>query len=337
MRPTPPFNRARFRSVEDNLYAPPDDIFFPLPLTNTRRILTRPELADRMDCLQFFTSDPLSGLRKVNWSAYRRAAHQSSCRTGNRTATPQGRLLISATFGTSPFHLRDRFRLGSFLYPPADLARCNCEGFKMAYGEYDDVGRVRVRRWTPELSRMRETLNDVRHQGNWDVDTAAGFTRLPHKVIEKLAHAKLSGPGYAILLVVIRKTLGWNKYRDAISQTQFMKFTGLDKRTVQEALHDLTSKNFLKKLSLPNPRKSTVWALNRLTNEWPVRQAKPVRKSPASIRYMKAARRGGESTSSRAAIRLRTKDKGYIRIKIKKGSGNRTAVIPEIPLTPNLR
>lgn len=140
----------------------------------------------------------------------------------------------------------------------------------------------------------------------WDIDTGKGFTQIPHLALEKIMRAQLSGPDLAVLLTIVRKTVGWNKTTDEISITQFMTYTGCDKRTVQKSLRRLVEKKIALKLSQPTTRRSTRWAINRVTRHWPMRDAKPRAKSAASIRYMNAAKRGGKRGPLRVRIVART-------------------------------
>ncbi|OGR40686.1 MAG: hypothetical protein A2X35_09265 [Elusimicrobia bacterium GWA2_61_42] len=193
--------------------------------------------------------------------------------------------------------------------------------------EFDDHGRMRVRPYNPGMEKIREGLPKWDPRRHWDIDIGKGFTPIYHEVLEQLAHAHLTGPDYAILLVVIRKILGWRgKFQDRISITQFMTHTGLDKRTIQASLDRLRRINVLLKLSEPTARTATTWALNRQTRNWPVRQAKPPSKSPASVRYINAARRDGKIAPVGVRIVPRTIDKEQYKLKeTKEGNHFQTA------------
>lgn len=69
-------------------------------------------------------------------------------------------------------------------------------------------------------------------------------------VVDKILQY-LNGSETKILLVLIRQTLGWNKYEEKISVTTFMKYTGLSNRKVIDALH------FLMKINLAIKTMST--------------------------------------------------------------------------------
>ena len=68
-----------------------------------------------------------------------------------------------------------------------------------------------------------------------------GHTRISHDLLEALS--QLRGAELQVLLVVIRKILGWKKRRntmqDRISLSQFEVATGLSKTGVRDALEKL--------------------------------------------------------------------------------------------------
>jgi len=72
----------------------------------------------------------------------------------------------------------------------------------------------------------------------------------------------LTGSEVKILLVLIRQTLGWHKFEDNISITQFMKFTGLSNRKVIDALRFLREINLVIKVNLEITRKGDTYKLN---------------------------------------------------------------------------
>lgn len=63
------------------------------------------------------------------------------------------------------------------------------------------------------------------------------YTRLPNWIIEQLP--TLSAPAVKIILLVARKTIGWNRTRDAISLSQFEAGTGITRPTIVKALAEL--------------------------------------------------------------------------------------------------
>ena len=60
---------------------------------------------------------------------------------------------------------------------------------------------------------------------------------------------QLNGNDLKVLLVIIRKTKGWNKEYDGISISQFKKFTGIkDERTIKKSLKKLINLNLIEKI-----------------------------------------------------------------------------------------
>jgi phage replication O-like protein O len=63
------------------------------------------------------------------------------------------------------------------------------------------------------------------------------YTRLPNWIIEQLP--TVSAPAVKIILLVARKTIGWNRARDAISLSQFESGTGITRPTIVKAIEEL--------------------------------------------------------------------------------------------------
>lgn len=74
---------------------------------------------------------------------------------------------------------------------------------------------------------------------------APNYTQVPNIVIDDLALV-LSDAAFKIYVVLIRKTKGWDKDRDAISLSQFMKLTGKSKPTVVRCLEELVKLELIK-------------------------------------------------------------------------------------------
>lgn len=88
--------------------------------------------------------------------------------------------------------------------------------------------------------------------------------QIPNSVIDELM-AEMSGVELKCYLFVIRKTKGWNKEYDAISLTQFIKFTGAGKTAVVDALKNLVELGLLvKKTGVKN---TSVYAINSFGNQ----------------------------------------------------------------------
>lgn len=83
--------------------------------------------------------------------------------------------------------------------------------------------------------------------------------QVPNALVDDLM-AELGGIELKCYLLVIRKTKGWNKEYDAISLTQFIKFTGAGKTAVVDALKKLVDLGLLVKKT--GVRNTSVYAIN---------------------------------------------------------------------------
>jgi phage replication O-like protein O len=72
-----------------------------------------------------------------------------------------------------------------------------------------------------------------------------GFTKINNQLWEWLAKSKLGAGEVAVLCVVIRKTIAWNKESDKISGSTFVKMTGLSKRGVIYSINKLVNSSLL--------------------------------------------------------------------------------------------
>lgn len=78
-----------------------------------------------------------------------------------------------------------------------------------------------------------------------DVQKEYGYTAQANNYIEALAKIRIPGEANQCLLVIQRKTWGWNKKQDAISLSQFVEATGICKPHVCRALSILTQMNMI--------------------------------------------------------------------------------------------
>ncbi|OHD19670.1 MAG: hypothetical protein A2086_01760 [Spirochaetes bacterium GWD1_27_9] len=70
------------------------------------------------------------------------------------------------------------------------------------------------------------------------------FTKIPNNFIDEWLF-KLSGTGIKVFLVILRKTIGWQKDSDIISITQIQKNSGLSENSVLSGLKELKYHNLL--------------------------------------------------------------------------------------------
>ena len=72
-----------------------------------------------------------------------------------------------------------------------------------------------------------------------------GFTQIPNEILEALYQTKLTIDEYRVLLLIIRKTYGWNKETDWIALSKFYEETGILKQNVSRALKKLERRNII--------------------------------------------------------------------------------------------
>jgi len=95
-----------------------------------------------------------------------------------------------------------------------------------------------------------------------------GFTRITNEILEHLSHPGINGSEYRILLVVLRKTFGFNKKKDMISLSQYENATKMGRKEVVETIKDLVGKKILVK-------KDNVYQFNKNWEEWVVGKRPP--------------------------------------------------------------
>ena len=78
-----------------------------------------------------------------------------------------------------------------------------------------------------------------------------GYTRIANEIMEALAKIRIPGEPRQILDAIIRKTYGWDKMKDKISLSQFVKATGLKKVTICKGISKLLQMNIITKKVIP--------------------------------------------------------------------------------------
>ena len=74
-----------------------------------------------------------------------------------------------------------------------------------------------------------------------------GYTRIANELLEAIIRFPFNGSQLRLFLFLIRKTYGYQKKMDNISISQFVKATGLNRRTVVRELKRLEEMNVFKK------------------------------------------------------------------------------------------
>ena len=110
-----------------------------------------------------------------------------------------------------------------------------------------------------------------------------GYTQIPHEALEKLARTSLPPNQWRVLLLIIRKTLGWHKEVDYIANFQIQTATGLGKSVVSRTLRDLQVRNII-------IRNGKVSGLQKDWEKWEVSNSvNPVAKVSSSANNEKLA------------------------------------------------
>lgn len=76
----------------------------------------------------------------------------------------------------------------------------------------------------------------------------ASFTMFDNDILEALSKIKLRQESQRIFLVVVRKTVGYQREIDQISLSQFERATGLSRKNVLRALQELLDHNMIIKI-----------------------------------------------------------------------------------------
>jgi len=72
-----------------------------------------------------------------------------------------------------------------------------------------------------------------------------GYTKIANEIMDAFAKNRIPGEQRQILDVIIRKTYGFNKKEDSISNSQFVELTGLKKGNVTRAIKTLIEKGIV--------------------------------------------------------------------------------------------
>ena len=72
-----------------------------------------------------------------------------------------------------------------------------------------------------------------------------GFTRIANELLDALIKNRIPGEQMQCLLFIIRKTYGFNRLEDNISNSQFTEATGMKKGNVSRAISSLVEKNIV--------------------------------------------------------------------------------------------
>ncbi len=153
-----------------------------------------------------------------------------------------------------------------------------------------------------------------------DPENNGKYTKIPNEILENLMQTKMSGGCFKCVLLIARKTYGWNKENDGIPASQFVKHTGIDRRTALRILEALVkAKVVLRTSGKSATRESSIYRINTNTNKWttsvrlPTSGEKPTRASGKSVPGLVA-----KNPPSKDMYSKDTKTKEQVRVSSKK-------------------
>lgn len=72
-----------------------------------------------------------------------------------------------------------------------------------------------------------------------------GYTPIANELLEAIIKTSLTACDIKVLLLVMRKTYGWNKKEDKISLTQFQQATGFSRQSICKSIKTLVKRSLL--------------------------------------------------------------------------------------------
>lgn len=130
-----------------------------------------------------------------------------------------------------------------------------------------------------------------------------GHLGIANEIIEALTRIRISGEEWQCLLVILRKTWGWQKKQDAIPLSQFCLATGMKKPNVCRALRKLLSKKIIDIIKKDNTDMA-IYRVNKDFDTW-----NPLsKKTTLSKKIMPVIKKDNESLSKKIHSKDNTKD-----------------------------
>lgn len=114
-----------------------------------------------------------------------------------------------------------------------------------------------------QLADYRPSLEAVERQV---ADLDDGYARLSNMLLEAYSGADLTKRHFKVLLAILRKTYGWNKPMDRISDSQLSEITKLPVKRCNEAKLELVRMNVIKQLG-------GMFGPNKNISEWCIPQS----------------------------------------------------------------
>jgi phage replication O-like protein O len=96
-----------------------------------------------------------------------------------------------------------------------------------------------------------------------------GHTQIANDIIEHLIASGLNGTELAVVLLILRKTYGWNKKEDQISISQFMDYIPASRQTICTALSKLQLVKIIRLVHKgTSTNSSNLWSFNKDYDKW---------------------------------------------------------------------
>ncbi len=74
-----------------------------------------------------------------------------------------------------------------------------------------------------------------------------GYTPIAHEILEALSRRVISPDEWRILMIIFRRTYGWDKKEDRISHSQFSRTTGIPRKHIPRVIKKLLARNIIYK------------------------------------------------------------------------------------------
>ncbi|EAA0782468.1 replication protein [Salmonella enterica] len=127
------------------------------------------------------------------------------------------------------------------------------------------------------MANTAEVINfpvpDVAHKEPRVADLDDGFTRIANEILEAVMHAGLSQHQLLVFMAVMRKTYGFNKKSDWVSNEQLSELTGILPHKCSSAKSALVKRGILTQTG------RVIW-INKTVSEWSSLPVKGTEKKP---------------------------------------------------------
>jgi phage replication O-like protein O len=94
-----------------------------------------------------------------------------------------------------------------------------------------------------------------------------GYTKIANEIMDALCKIRIPGEEMQVLNTIFRKTYGWNKCEDAISLSQFVETTGMNKPHIIQSIKGLLLKKVITITENGNAH-AKVYKFNKNYDQW---------------------------------------------------------------------